>query len=293
MIIRPRRSVLFMPGSNARALEKARGLPADAIVLDLEDSIAPENKDLARKQVAEAVAARGFGAREVVIRINGLDTSWWLEDVDAAVKSQPDAILIPKITGPDQLSALADRLIDIGADHKIRVWAMIETPRALIHVGQIAASSTDVEMRLSVLVVGTNDIAREARVPMVPGRAPMVPWLMDCVLAAHAYGLDILDGVYNDLADAEGFARECAQGRNMGFDGKSLIHPNQIEPCNAVFSPSEEEIAEARKIIAVFDLPENKDKGVVALDGRMVERLHGEMARRTLAMTDAIAQTGS
>lgn len=293
MTIRPRRSALFMPGSNVRALEKARGLPADAVVLDLEDSVAPEHKDTARKQVAEAVTARGFGSREVVIRINSLDTPWWIEDVDAAAKSHPDAILVPKITGPEQLSALADRLIDISADHKIRVWAMIETPRALIHVGQIAGSATDVEMRLAVLVVGTNDIAREARVPLVLGRAPMVPWLMDCVLAAHAYGLDILDGVYNDLSDAEGLARECAQGRDMGFDGKSLIHPNQIEPCNAAFSPSDTEIAEARRIIAAFELPENQDKGVVALDGRMVERLHAEMARRTVAMADAIAQNRS
>ncbi len=290
MTIRLRRSALFMPGSNARALEKARTLPADAVILDLEDSVAPEHKDAARKQVAEAVTARGFGAREVVIRINALDTPWWIEDVDAAAKSHPDAILVPKITGPEQLSAVADRLIDINADHKIRVWAMIETPRALIHIGQIAASATDVEMRLAVLVMGTNDIAREARVRMVPGRAPMVPWLMDCVLAAHAYGLDILDGVYNDLADAQGFARECAQGRDMGFDGKTLIHPNQIEPCNAAFSPDAEEIAEARKIMAAFDLPENREKGVVALDGRMVERLHVEIARRTVAMAEAIGQ---
>ncbi len=293
MIIRPRRSALFMPGSNARALEKARTLPADAVILDLEDSVAPEHKNTARRQVAEAVTARGFSHREVVIRINGLDTPWWIEDVDAAAKSHPEAILVPKITGPEHLSALADRLIDISADHKIRVWAMIETPRALIHIGQIAASATDVEMRLAVLVMGTNDLAREARVRMVPGRAPMVPWLMDCLLAAHAYGLDILDGVYNDLADAPGFARECAQGRDMGFDGKTLIHPNQIEPCNAAFSPDAEEIAEARKIMAAFDLPENKDKGVVALDGRMVERLHAEMARRTVAMAEAIGQRRS
>jgi citrate lyase subunit beta/citryl-CoA lyase len=288
MVIRPRRSVLYMPGSNARAVEKARALPVDAVILDLEDSVAPDAKAAARRQVLDAVAAGGFGGREVIVRINGLDTPWWIEDLDAVAKARPDAVLVPKVTGPQVLEDVADRLVDISADHRIRVWAMMETPLAVIKAADIAAAAQDVETRLAGFVMGTNDIAKDTRAKITPGRAAMLPWLMNCIAAARAYGLDILDGVYNDLGDSEGFARECAQGRDMGFDGKTLIHPSQIEPCNAAFSPSADEVAQARKIIAVFEQPENRAKGAVVLDGRMVERLHADMARRTVAISDAI-----
>ena len=288
MSIRPRRSVLYMPGSNTRAIEKARTLPADAVILDLEDSVAPDAKAAARRQVMDAVTAGGFGAREVIVRINALDTQWWLDDLNAVGKAKPDAVLVPKVSSPNNLEDVAERLVDISADQKIRVWAMMETPLAMLNARDIAAAASDVETRLTAFVMGTNDLAKETRAKIAPGRAAMLPWLMNCVAAARAFGLDILDGVYNDLADAEGFARECAEARDMGFDGKTLIHPNQIAPCNAAFSPSAEEVAQARKTIAAFDLPENRDKGVVQLDGRMVERMHAEMARRTVAIAQAI-----
>ena len=289
MTIRPRRSVLYMPGSNTRAIEKARTLAVDAIILDLEDSVAPEGKASARKQVSDAVIAGGFGSRELIVRINGLDTAWWLEDLDVVAKAKPDAVLIPKVSIPSQLEDVAERLVDISADHRIRVWAMMETPLAMLNAREIAAAAKDAETRLAAFVMGTNDLAKETRAKLTSGRAAMLPWLMNCVAAARAYGLDILDGVFNDLADAEGFARECAQGRDLGFDGKTLIHPNQVAACNGAFSPSDEEVAQARKVIAAFELPENRDKGVVALDGRMVERLHADMARRTVAIAQAIA----
>ena len=288
MNIRPRRSVLYMPGSNARAIEKARTLPADAVILDLEDSVAPEAKPAARQQVMDAVTAGSFGAREVIVRINGLDTQWWLDDLNAVAKAKPDAVLVPKVSRPDHLEDVAERLVDISADQKIRVWAMMETPLAVLNARDIAAAASDIETRLTAFVMGTNDLAKETRAKITPGRAAMLPWLMNCVAAARAFGLDIIDGVYNDLADADGFARECSEARGMGFDGKTLIHPNQIAPCNAAFSPSAEEVAQAKKIIAAFDLPENRDKGVVQLEGRMVERLHADMARRTVAIAQAI-----
>src|SRR6266516_2457288 len=288
MTIRPRRSVLYMPGSNARAIEKARTLPADAVILDLEDSVAPDLKAAARQQVMDAVAAGSFGRREVIVRINGLDTQWWLDDLNAVAKARPDAVLVPKVSSPSHLEDVAERLVDISADQKIRVWAMMETPLAMLNARDIAAAASDVETRLAAFVMGTNDLAKETRAKITPGRAAMLPWLMNCVAAARAFGLDIIDGVHNDLADADGFARECSEAREMGFDGKTLIHPNQIAPCNAAFSPSAEEVAQAQKIIAAFDLPENRDKGVVQLEGRMVERLHAEMARRTVAIAQAI-----
>jgi citrate lyase subunit beta/citryl-CoA lyase len=288
MNIRPRRSVLYMPGSNARAIEKARTLPADAVILDLEDSVAPDAKAAARQQVMDAVTAGSFGAREVIVRINGLDTQWWLDDLNAVAKAKPDAVLVPKVSSPDHLEDVAERLVDISANQNIRVWAMMETPLAMLNARDIAAAARDVETRLTAFVMGTNDLAKETRAKITPGRTAMLPWLMNCVAAARAFGLDIIDGVYNELADADGFARECSEARDMGFDGKTLIHPNQIAPCNAAFSPSAEEVAQAQKIIAAFDLPENRDKGVVQLEGRMVERLHAEMARRTVAIAQAI-----
>jgi citrate lyase subunit beta/citryl-CoA lyase len=290
MTVRPRRSVLYMPGSNARALEKARELPADALILDLEDAVAPEAKATARDLIVKALGS-GFGDREVLVRINGLDTRWWVEDLGTIVPAKPDAVLVPKVSEPSQLEEVAERLIDLGADPHIRVWAMMETPLAMLNAHHIAAASLDTETRLAGFVMGTNDLAKDTRARIVPGRAPMLPWLMTCVAAARAYGLDILDGVYNDLGNAEGFVAECRQAAELGFDGKTLIHPRQIEPCNDAFSPTPDEVALARKMIAAFELPENKDKGVVQIDGRMVERLHAEMAKRTVAIADAIAKT--
>lgn len=293
MSLRPRRSALYMPGSNKRAIEKARTLPVDAVILDLEDSIAPDAKPDAREQVRAAIKTGGFGSRAVAVRINGLDTEHWLADVDMVHAARPDVIVVPKVSRPDTLENLAARLMDIGADHKIKVWAMVETPLAMLNIREIAAVAHDSETRLSCLIIGTNDLAKEMRGRIVPGRAPVLPLLVNAIVAARAYGLDILDGPFNDLGDAEGLARECEQARDLGFDGKTLIHPNQIAPCHAAFTPSAEEIAQARAIIAAFDRPENQDKGVIALDGRMVERLHADMARRTVAIADAIAERGA
>ncbi|HZT27380.1 MAG TPA: CoA ester lyase [Pseudolabrys sp.] len=292
MTARPRRSVLYMPGSNARALEKAKTLAADGLILDLEDSVAPEAKEAARRQVTEAVKAGGFAPREVFIRVNGLDTPWHADDLSAAAHAAPDAILVPKVSSPDMLELVGRRLLDMGTDHKTRVWAMIETPLAIFNILPIAAEARDSESRLAGLVMGTNDLAKDTRARLVPGRAPMLPWLATCVAAARIHGIDILDGVYNDIGDKDGFERECRQGVELGFDGKTLIHPSQIEPCNKAFSPSGEEVIQARKVIAAFDQPENKGRGVVAIEGRMVERLHADMARRTVAIAEAIAARG-
>ncbi len=292
MTIRPRRSLLYMPGSNARALEKAKTLPADGVIFDLEDSVAPEAKEAARQQVADTVKAGGFGAREVFVRVNGVDTPWHGDDLSAAAHAAPDAILVPKVSSADTLELIGRRLLDMGTDHRTRVWAMIETPLAIFNILQIAEAARDSETRLSGFVMGTNDLAKDTRARLVPGRAPMLPWLSMCIAAARIYGIDILDGVYNDIGNADGFIKECAQGVELGFDGKTLIHPNQIEPCNKAFSPSSAEIEQARKMIAAFDLPENKGKGVVSIDGRMVERLHADMARRTVAIADAVAKRG-
>jgi citrate lyase subunit beta/citryl-CoA lyase len=281
--------MLYMPGSHARAIEKARTLPCDGVILDLEDAVAPDAKEAARRQVVEAVKAGGFGHREVFIRVNGIDTAWSADDLDAAAAAAPDAVLVPKITTGEQLERIGERLLSLHANRHIRVWAMIETPVAILNIREIAAAALDSETRLSGFVIGTNDLAKETGARIVPGRAPMLAWLSTCVLAAHTYGIDILDGVYNDLGNADGFAAECAQARDLGFDGKTLIHPNQIAPCNAAFSPSEAEVGEARRVIAAFDQPKHRDKGVIQLDGRMVERMHADIARRTVAIAEAIA----
>jgi len=290
MTIRPRRSVLYMPGSNARAMEKARELPADAVIFDLEDAVAPDAKAKARELIVEALKKGGFGSREVLVRINGLDTAWWGDDL-AVAAAGPDAVLVPKVSTPEQLRQVVKHLTGVRADAGVRIWVMMETPLAMLNARDIAAAAGDRDTRLAGFVMGTNDLAKDTRARIVPGRAPMLPWLMTCIAAARAYGLDILDGVYNELGNAEGFAAECRQAHDLGFDGKTLIHPQQIAPCNAAFSPSEEEVATARKIIAAFDQPENANKGVIQIDGRMVERLHADMARRTVAIADAIAQS--
>ena len=291
MAIRPRRSVLYMPGSNVRALEKAKTLPVDGVIVDLEDSVAPETKETARKQAADAVKAGGFGGREVFIRINGVDSPWHADDLSAAARAAPDVILVPKVSTPDTLELIGRRLLDMGTDRKTRVWAMIETPLAIFNILSIAAEARDSETRLSGFVMGTNDLAKDTRARLVPGRAPMLPWLSMCVAAARIHGIDILDGVYNDIGNADGFINECRQGVDLGFDGKTLIHPSQIEPCNTAFSPSPAEVEWARKMIKAFDVPENKGKGVVSIDGRMVERLHADMARRTVAIAEAIQRS--
>jgi citrate lyase subunit beta / citryl-CoA lyase len=270
---RPRRSLLFMPGSNARALEKARILPADGIILDIEDSVAPEAKALAREQIARTIAAGGFGKREVLIRTNALDTPWWTDDVKMAAESKPDGILVPKVSSVEDLATIAGCLNQANAPSSIRVWTMIETARAVLHAEELAAASGSVEPRLAGFVFGPNDISRETRIRMQPGRATMLPMMTHCVLATRAYGLEILDGPYSDF----------------GFDGKTLIHPGQIEACNAIFTPPAEEVARARRIIAAFELPENVSRGAISLDGQMVERLHAEMARRTIEMAESIA----
>ncbi len=290
---RPRRSLLFMPGSNARALEKGRNLPADGLILDLEDSVAPEAKALARDQIAQAIATGGFGRREMLIRTNALDTPWFADDVAMAGKAKPDGILVPKVSSVAELRAIADKLAEVGADPAIRVWAMIETARAVLHAEELAAASRDVNRRLAGFVFGPNDISRETRIRMLPGRAAMIPMITHCILATRAHGLDILDGPYSDFSNADGFAEECAQARDLGFDGKTLIHPGQIDACNAIFTPPADEVARARKIIAAFERPENASRGAIQIDGQMVERLHADMAQRTIAIADAIAAMGN
>jgi len=288
---RPRRSFLFMPGSNSRAHEKGRNLPADGLILDLEDSVAPEAKALARDQIAQTLAIGGFGRREILIRTNSLDAPWWADDLAMAGKAKPDGILVPKVSSAADLKAIADKLSEIGADPAIRVWAMVETARAVLHAEELAAASRDVNRRLAGFVFGPNDISRETRIRMLPGRAAMIPMITHCILAARAHGLEILDGPYSDFGNVDGFALECAQARDLGFDGKTLIHPGQIEACNAIFTPPAEEVAHARKIIAAFERPENAARGAIQIDGQMVERLHADMARRTIAIADAMAAT--
>lgn len=286
---RPRRSLLFMPGSNARALEKARTLAADGLILDLEDAVAPDTKSLARDQIARAVAAKEFGKREVLIRINSLDSPWWLDDLNMAATVRPDGVLVPKVSTVEDLRLIAERLKEANADPAIKVWAMIETARAILDVDKLAAQASDPAMRLAGFVFGPNDIARETRIRMVPGRATMLPIITQCVLAAHAHGIEMLDGPYGDIGNMDGLKQECAQSLDLGFDGKTLIHPSHLAICNAAFTPPADDVANARKIVAAFDLPENASRGAIQLDGRMVERLHAEIARRTIAISDAIA----
>lgn len=281
MKIRPRRSVLYMPGSNARALEKAATLPADALILDLEDAVAPDAKDLARTQVCAAVKDRRFGKREIVIRINGLDTDWGHDDMAAAVEAGPDAILVPKVNDLVDVEHAEQHM----GDARAALWLMMETPQAIFHANEIAGAGG----RLTCLVMGTNDLVKELRAQHTPGREALLAGLNLSVLAARAHGLTVIDGVFNEIADAPGFDAVCRQGRAMGFDGKTLIHPSQIEGANRIFAPDPNEVARARAILAAFEKPENKGKGAIALDGRMVELLHAEIAKQTVALADAIA----
>ncbi|KAB2914795.1 MAG: CoA ester lyase [Hyphomicrobiaceae bacterium] len=290
MQIRPRRSVLYMPGSNARALEKAKSLAADALILDLEDAVAPDAKETARRQVCEAVRQGGYGHRELVIRINALETPWGKADLEAAAAAAPDAILLPKPNAGADIARATDALIAAGAPDKTRLWAMIETPLAILNLADIAAASRLPKARLACFVLGTNDLVKETRADLSVNRRPALYWLSAAITAARAYGLDVLDGVYNNFKDVEGYRRECVHGRRLGFDGKTLIHPDQVAIANEVFAPPEAEVAFAKKIMAAFDLPENRGKGVITVDGRMVELLHADMARRTVAVADAIRE---
>ncbi|MBX9761101.1 MAG: CoA ester lyase [Beijerinckiaceae bacterium] len=286
MDIRPRRSVLYMPGANERALEKAKSLPADALILDLEDSVAPSAKEGARDLVCAAARGGAYGRREIIVRINGLDTPWGADDLAAACKARPNAILVPKISCAQDVRDTCARMHDAGA-HDVRLWLMIETPRAVLDIGAIAAER-DRNPALDAFVIGANDLAKETRAKLAKGRAALLPWLAQIMLGARAYGLDVIDAVYNDHADIDGFREECAQARDLGMDGKSLIHPGQIAPCNEAFSPACDEIAWARGVVAAFDRPENASLGVISLDGKMVERLHLGMAQRILALADAM-----
>jgi citrate lyase subunit beta/citryl-CoA lyase len=278
-----------MPGSNARALEKAKSLPADVLIFDLEDAVSPDSKVAARDQVVAAVRQGGYGNREITVRVNAPDTPWGKDDLAAVAEAGPDAILVPKISTPGDIMMAAKCIREGSVPDRTRLWAMMETPLAILNADSIARTGADPASRLSLLVMGTNDIAKDTRARLTPGRPAMLAYLSICVAAARAHGLEILDGVYNDFSNEPGFKTECEQGRDLGMDGKTLIHPNQVATANAVFAPADEEIAWAQKVITVFETPENRTKGAVQVEGRMVERMHAEMAQRTVALARAIA----
>lgn len=285
---RPRRSVLYVPATNDKALAKIASLGCDAVVIDLEDAVAPQEKAAAREKLAGIFASRPPTAREMIVRVNALSSEWGSDDLTAAAACEPDAILLPKVDTARDLLEAGDVLDDAFAPDSVKLWAMIETPKALLNIGAIAELGRDPASRLACFVAGTNDLAKETGVHTLPDRRYMVPWLMQLVLAARAGGIDVVDGVFNDFHDADGLARECAEAVAMGFDGKSVIHPAQIEAVNRAFSPSEAALAEARAIRDAFARPENAGKGVINLDGRMVERLHLAQAERLLAKAGAI-----
>ncbi|MER2581125.1 MAG: CoA ester lyase [Candidatus Competibacter sp.] len=282
---RPRRSMLYMPGSNARALDKARTLPADSLILDLEDAVAPDAKELARKQVCEAVAAGGFGLREIIIRVNALSTKWGYEDIAMASKSGANALLLPKVESADAIRHMESIMRANGAPDSMTIWAMMETPRSILESQRIAESTP----RMEGLVMGTSDLAKELDCAHTHERLPFMVSLGLCLLAARAAGLAILDGVYLDLNDETGFEFACRQGHELGFDGKTLIHPKQIGPCNKVFTPKAEDVAWSRKIIEAHAAAAARGEGVVVVDGKLIENLHVESARRVVGMADAIA----
>ena len=281
--LRPRRSVLYMPSSNARALDKAKTIPADAIIFDLEDAVAPDAKVAAREQACAAVASGDYGGRELTIRCNSLDTAWGADDLTAAAKAGPAAVVIPKVSGPEHLAQVAAALERAGAPDTTAIWAMVETPAAIFAVRRIAGFD-----RVSALVLGTNDLAKELRAALVPGRAPLLPHLAVALLAAREAGIVVLDGVFNDVTDLVGFEAECVQGAQLGFDGKTLVHPSQVDIANRVWAPSEAEITAARAVIAAFERAAQENRGVVVVEGKMVEALHVDNARRTLAVAEAV-----
>lgn len=292
--VRPRRSVLYLPAGNARALEKVSGLGCDSAVFDLEDSVAPAAKEQAREALRaffdDGRAALLPKGMERIIRINALTSPWAGEDLLAARACRPDAILLPKVEAPEDIAAVEDALEQSDAPLDMRIWAMIETPLGVMNAGRIAQAARTDGARLDCFVVGGNDLIKETGVALLPGRSWLASWLMQIVLAARAFGLDVLDAVYNDFRDQDGFAAECRDGQAMGFDGKTLIHPAQISPANLAFGISDSACAGAEAIVAAFDLAENRDRGVINLDGRMVERLHLEVAERLLEKARRISE---
>ena len=282
--LRPRRSVLYMPAANERALEKAKTIPADALIFDLEDAVAPDAKESARANAVAAAGSGEYGNREITIRANGLDTPWGADDLAAAATSGAAAVVIPKVASTEDLDEVARRLDASGAPAELTIWAMIETPTAILDIRSIAAHE-----RVDVLVMGTNDLAKELRTGSSVDRQPLLPHLAQAVLGAREAGKVIVDGVYNDVRDAEGFLAEAEQGRVIGFDGKTLVHPSQVEPANDVWAPTEEDVEFSRRVIEAFETAEAEGQGVITVDGRMIENLHVDNARRVLAVADAIA----
>jgi citrate lyase subunit beta / citryl-CoA lyase len=282
----PLRSVLYMPSSNERALEKAKSIPCDALILDLEDAVAPDAKPAAREAACAAAASGDYGRRTLTIRVNGIGTEWHAADIVAAAQAGPAAVVVPKVNSAEEVRGLATALEWAGAPEHTKLWAMVETPEAIFNVRELAAASD----RLTALVLGTNDLVKELYAEHVPGRAPILPSLHWALLAGRAAGIAVLDGVFNDVKDTDGFLAECTQGRQLGFDGKTLIHPGQVEGANDAFAPSEQAVADARGLIEAFEA--GRGSGVVTYNGRMVENLHVESARRTLAIADAISSLG-
>lgn len=285
---RPHRSCLYMPGANTRALEKARSLAVDVVILDLEDSVAPDLKDTARANVVAAVEQRGFGRRQVFIRTNAVDTEWGAVDLTAAVGAGPDGVLVPKVTSAEHIFSIDGALSEAGAPAALQLWVMIEMPLAILNIHSIAAASKTT--RLSGLVLGLNDLGKELNARSTPDRSAFQMAIASTLTAARAFGLIAVDGVFNDIGDEAGLEAECEQGRVMGFDGKTLIHPTQLEVTNRVFSPDPDEVAHARAVIEAFALPENQGRGVIKVEGKMTELLHLEQARRLVAISEAIAR---
>lgn len=287
--VRPRRSLLSIPAINLRALQKLHSLDCDGAIFDLEDSVAPDMKDEARANLVSFLQETPFTGRECMIRINPLSTPAGRKDLEAALICKPDAVLLPKVEQPSDINDVADLLAEADAPETMKIWAMIETPRGILNVASVAEATHTKNGRLGGFVVGLNDLRKETHVPARRGRTHLIPWLMQIVLAARAYDLDVIDSVSNDFRDLDAFAEECAQGCDMGFDGKMLIHPAQIEAANAAFAPDETALAEAREIIAAFAKPESVGLNVINSNGRMIERLHVAQAERLVAMADIIA----
>lgn len=283
---RPRRSCLYMPGANTRALEKAREIPADTLILDLEDAVAPEAKEEARAAILSAVSQGGYGKREIVIRMNGLDTPWGHDDLKAIATSGAHAVLAPKVTSHRDIERLGQLLKEAGAPDDMALWVMIETPLAILNIKEIAASA--IGTHLTTFVMGTNDLAKEYRARMTPDRIAFQTALQLSMAAARAYGLNAIDGVYNDIKNENGFRDECEQGRDLGFDGKTLIHPSQVDEANRIFAPSPHDVEQAKAVIEAFADPANAGKGVLKVNGKMTELLHLEEANRIVAMDEAI-----
>ncbi|MGE0828271.1 MAG: CoA ester lyase [Hyphomonadaceae bacterium] len=286
VVSRPRRSCLYMPGANPKALAKARELGADTLLFDLEDAVAPEAKAEARANVLAALAEGGYGKRELIVRVNALSTPWGANDIEAIAGAKPDGLLVPKVNSAEDVIAADEAMSEAGYAKTTALWVMIETPLSILNIKEIAAAAK--RTRLAAFVMGTNDLAKDLRAKQTPQRTPFLYALSAGVTAARAYGLVAIDGVYNDIPNADGFTEVCRQGLAMGFDGKTLIHPSQVDPCNQIFAPAPEEVTEARAVIEAFAAPENAGKGVLKVNGKMTELLHLEQAKRTVAIAEAI-----